>query len=128
LKYKFTSNLTKKEIIEILLNEFQFPFDVRGIEDFNWEEFYVFGPGDSKEYENLKKTQPSYKDTFKVLDIKNESNSEWVIDSKDLLAHVQRISDNKKFYLGLSEIKTLDKSSKNQRLLDDYTEWFYNNL
>lgn len=128
MKYKLTSNLTEKEIIKTLQNEFEFPFDVIGLEDFNWEEYYVFGPGDSEEYKKLKNIQPSYRDTFKVLDIKNGFNSEWVIDSKDFLAHVQRISDNKMFYLGLSEIKTLDESSKNQRLLDDYTEWFYNNL
>jgi len=128
LKHKLTSNLTEEEILEILQNEFQFPFDVIGIEDFNWEEYYVFGPGDSEEYAKLKITQPSYKDTFQVLDIKNGFYSEWVIDSKDLLAYVQRKSDNKMFYLGLSEIKTLDESSKNQRLLNDYTEWFYDNL
>jgi hypothetical protein len=26
-----------------------------GIEDFSWEEFYIFGPGDKNEYEKLKK-------------------------------------------------------------------------
>ena len=126
--YKLTSNLTEKEVFESLQSEFQFPFDVTGLEDFNWEEYYLFGPGDSKMYEKLKNIQPSYRDTFKVLDIKKGFYSEWVIDSKDFLAHAQRISDNKMFYLGLSEIKTLDKNSKNQKLLDDYTEWFYNNL
>jgi len=128
LRYKFTSSLTEKEIIETLQNEFQFPFEVTGLEDFNWEEYYVFGPGDAEDYKKLKNIQPSYKDTFMVLDIKNGFNSEWVIDSKDFLAHVKRKSDDKKFYLGLSEIKALDKNSNNQQLLDDYTEWFYNNL
>ena len=127
MTYKLTSNLTKKEVFELLQSEFQFPFDVIGIEDFNWEEYYLFGPGDPEEYEKLKNTQPSYRDTFKVLDIKKGGYTEWVIDSKDFLAHGQRISDNKKFYLGLSEIKTLNKNSKNQKLLDEYNEWFYNN-
>jgi len=47
--------------------------DVTGIEDFRWEEFYVFGPGSKKEYEQLKKTNPSF--TFKVHeseDLKNK--------------------------------------------------------
>ena len=30
------------------------PCEVTGIEDFGWEEFYVFGPGSKKEYERLK--------------------------------------------------------------------------
>ena len=128
MKYKFTSNLTEKEIIKILLNEFQFPFDVIGLEDFNWEEYYVLGPGDSDEYKKLKDTQPSYEDTFKVVDIKSGFYSEWVIDNNDFLAYAQRASDNKMFYLGLSEIKTLDENSKNQRLLDGYAEWFFNNF
>ena len=128
MKYKFTSNLTEKEIIKILLNEFQFPFDVTGLEDFNWEEYYVLGPGDSDEYKKLKDTQPSYEDTFKVVDIKSGFYSEWVIDNNDFLAYAQRASDNKMFYLGLSEIKTLDENSKNQRLLDGYADWFFNNF
>ena len=126
--HKLTSNLTEKEVFELLQSKFQFPFDVIGIEDFNWEEYYVLGPGDSEKYEKLKSTQPSYKDTFKILDIKKGFYSEWVIDSKDFLAHAQRVSDSKMFYLGLSEIKALDKNSKNQKLLDDYIRWLYNSL
>ena len=40
---------------------------VTGIEDFSWEEYYVIGPGDRKEYEELKKTRPSYTDKYEIL-------------------------------------------------------------
>jgi len=43
--------------------------DVTGIEDFRWEEYYVIGPGNPKEYERLLKNQPSYQDTFELLAI-----------------------------------------------------------
>ena len=36
----------------------QFPLEVTGIEDFDWEEFYILGPGEKKEYERLKKHNP----------------------------------------------------------------------
>ncbi len=44
---------------EYLTNNISFPFEVTGIEDFDWEEFYVLGPGSKSEYEKLKKTNPS---------------------------------------------------------------------
>lgn len=39
-------------------NNIVFPCIATGIEDFEWEEFYVLGPGDKKEYKKLKKDQP----------------------------------------------------------------------
>lgn len=30
------------------------PVEMTGVEDFDWEEFFVFGPGSKKEYEILK--------------------------------------------------------------------------
>src|SRR5437867_5652934 len=47
-----------------LKKNLRFPFEVSGIEDFRWEEFYVCGPGDAQEYKRLKKTQPSYEDRY----------------------------------------------------------------
>jgi hypothetical protein len=46
---------------------------------------------------------------------------------EDIGAKVRRISDSKKFVLGLSELKAIDKKSKNYELLDDYSVWFVNN-
>jgi hypothetical protein len=41
--------------------------ELTGIEDFRWEEFYILEPGDKKEYEELKKTKPSYQDVYKLV-------------------------------------------------------------
>ena len=111
-----------------LTKSLQLPCDVTGIEDFRWEEFYVFGPGDREEYKELCKTQPSYKDVFELMAIKTDVYSEWIMCSgEDLTAHVRRKSDGKEFYLGLSEIKAVDKKSINYPLIDDYAVWFVNN-
>src|SRR5688572_6238815 len=40
------------------------PCDVTGVEDFRWEEPYVLGVGDAREYRRLCRQQPSYLDVF----------------------------------------------------------------
>ena len=55
-----------------LKSSLQLPCDVTGIDDFRWEEFYVLGPGDPKEYEKLRREQPSFEDTFELLAIKQD--------------------------------------------------------
>lgn len=49
----------RTETIEIYKNyleiNLELPVKLTGIEDFNWEEYYIFGPGDEQEYEELKK-------------------------------------------------------------------------
>lgn len=104
------------------------PCEVTGIEDFRWEEFYVFGPGDQKEYDKLKKTKPSYTDKYELLGIDREVQSEWMLFwDDDIGARVRRISDGKKFVLGLAELKAVDKKSQNYQLLDDFSCWLVNN-
>ena len=49
------------------------PCEVTGIEDFQWEEVYVIGPGSRKEYERLKKHQPSYRDRFELVALEMEA-------------------------------------------------------
>ena len=105
----------------------QLPCNVTGIEDFRWEERYVIGPGNRKEYEQLRKNQPSYKDIFELLSIERESISEWMMYGyEDITGLVRRTSDGKEFYLGLAEIKAIDEKSVNYQLLDDYAVWFVN--
>ena len=88
----------------------QLPCDVTGIEHFRWEERYLFGPDNSKEYERLHKNQPSYKDIFELLSIERGIISEWMMfDDEDLAGLVRRKSDGKEFYLGFAEIKAIDK-------------------
>ena len=90
------------------------PCEVTGIEDFSWEEIYVFGPGDQEEYKHLKKTKPSYTDKYELLGIDKDIHSEWMIFwQKDIAARLKRISDGKEFLLGLSELKAIDKKSDN---------------
>lgn len=113
---------------EYLKTNLSLPCEVIGIEDFRWEEIYVFGPGNKKEYEQLKKTQPSYTDRYELFEIVRNAESPWAICyEEDVGACVRRISDGKKFLLGLSELEATDKKSKNYQLLDDYSVWFVNN-
>ena len=50
-----------------LKNKIQYPCLLTGSEDFSWEEPYIFGGWDRREYEKLKKTNPSYKDIFELI-------------------------------------------------------------
>ena len=104
-----------------------FPCEVTGIEDFRWEEIYVFGPGNQTEYEHLKKNNPSYTDTYMLHKLVRRTDGEWAMCyEEDLGACVRRISDGKEFILGLSELEATDDTSPNAQMLDDYSVWFVN--
>lgn len=105
----------------------QLPCEVTGTEDFRWEEPYVIGGWDPQEYKRLKKTQPSYRDKYDLLDIERGEWSEWQMFEEDLVARVRRKSDGKEFDLGLAELRVTDKKSPNFQLLDDYAVWLVNN-
>jgi len=113
---------------EHLQTSLRLPCEVTGIEDFGWEEFYVLGPGDPKEYERLRKDRPSYQDKYELLAIEKDAESEWMMFyGEDLAGHVRRKSDGQEFYLGLAEIVPVNKRSPNYQLLRDYAVWFVNN-
>ncbi|WP_347274421.1 hypothetical protein [Candidatus Kuenenia sp.] len=105
-----------------LKEHIELPCELTGIEDFDWEEYYVIGPGDQKEYERLKKTKPSYTDKYDMLSLATEVDG-WV----GILVNLKRVSDKKKFTLPLAELKATDEKSKNYQLLDNYSVWFVNN-
>jgi hypothetical protein len=111
---------------DYLAERLKLPCEVTGVEDFNWEEIYIFGPGDEEEYDQLKKTQPSHTDRYDLLGLKLDKPSEWMIVPDDIAARVRRKSDGKKFILALSELKATDRKSPNYGLLDDYSVWFVN--
>ena len=113
---------------EHLKANLQLPCEVTGVEDFRWEEPYVFGGWDQQEYERLMKTQPSYTDKYKLLEIDQDQISEWNMFSEDIVAHVRRQSDGKGFFLGLAELKVTDKKTANFQIVDDYATWLVNNL
>ena len=104
-----------------LMEKLTFPVKLTGIEDFEWEEFYVLGPGDEDEYEELKKTRPSYKDIFNMSKI-----DDYYDEHYGLFAKVTRIKDKKRFQIPLADLETVDKKTKEFQLLDDYSVWFVN--
>jgi hypothetical protein len=99
----------------------KFPVRITGIEDFDWEEFYIFCPGNEREYEILKKTRPSYTDIFSMSKIDSHYN-----DDYGLIAKVTRLSDKKHFLLPLADLKAMEKKSPEYELLQDYSIWFIN--
>ena len=98
-----------------------FPISLTGVEDFDWEEYYLLGPGDKREYERLKKTQASYTDVFIMNKISPNIDEHY-----GLFANVTRPADKKKFELPLADLKAIDKKSDDYLLLHDYSVWFIN--
>jgi hypothetical protein len=97
------------------------PIDVCGREDFSWEEFYLLGPGDKREYEELKRNQASYTDKMKLTGLAEKCNEFW-----GLFAYFTRVSDSKQFELPLADFKAVHKKSTAYDLLEDYSIWFVN--
>jgi len=100
-----------------------FPCDLTGREDFLWEEFYVFGPGDKNEYAELKKTQPSFTDTYTFMSFDDQKE-----DRDGLMVKVKRLSDHSQFVLPLADLKVIENSTPNHQLVHDYAVWFINYL
>lgn len=103
-----------------LLKHLSLPLMVTGTDDFPWEEPYVIGGWDQQKYEELKKTNPSYTDTFELQGI-GEPN-----EHEDIAAKVRRVSDGKVFEIGLSWLCCEDEDTKAHTLLDDYGYWHTN--
>ncbi|MEG4420331.1 calcium-binding protein [Microcoleus sp. LAD1_D5] len=107
--------------LEYIKQNIQLPCHVTGIEEFEWEEEYTMGYGSKKEYARLKKTQPSYTDRFTINRL-----DDFVIQEEGIFVEVQRVGDRQKFMLPLFELESVDASSPNNQLLDDYAVWFVN--
>ena len=116
------STETIAKYLHYLKENIEFPCIVTGIEDFPWEEKYVFGYGNKKEYEKLKKENPSYKDKFEILDFIEDED----YNDEQIFVSTKRLSDQKEFILELDYLKAVDKKSKNYQLLDDYSVWYVN--
>ncbi len=115
------TNENLEKYLDYLKKNLSYPCVLTGVEDFNWEEFYIFGPGDKEEYEELKRTKPSYTDRFELLEL---------LDKVDLIlgifAKVKRCSDEKIFLIPLADLKAADKKSENCQLLHDFSVWIVN--
>jgi len=94
---------------------------ITGREDFLWEEFYVFGPGEKDKYEKLKKKRASYTDEFELIDILGK-----IVEERDLIARVKRLSDGKTFDIGLSWLTAKEKKTGTYQLFDDFATWVVN--
>ena len=112
---------TLERYLDYLKQNLEMPCQVTGIEDFPWEEFYVIGPGSQKEHERLRKTRPSYMDTYELLNFDDE-----VEPDSGIFVNVHRVSDKKKFFLSLADLEATDEKSKNYQLLDNFSVWFVN--
>ncbi len=116
---KTEKNLAK--YMDYLEKNLSYPCVLTGVEDFNWEEFYIFGPGDKEEYEKLKKTKPSYTDRFELLKLLEEVDL-----ILGIIAKVKRCSDEKIFMIPLADLKAADRKSENYKLLHDFSVWIVN--
>ena len=81
---------------DYLAEHLSLPILVTGTEDFPWEEPYIIGGWDKDEYEELKKSNPSYTDDFELLSLEPPNRYE------DVMAKVRRLSDGKQFEIGVS--------------------------
>ena len=97
------------------------PCELTGIEDFSWEEYYILGPGDKKEYDELKKSRPSYHDVYDFISFDDQ-----IDDDAGLMVNVKRISDRKQFVLPLADLKATNTNSRNYQLIADYAVWYAN--
>ncbi|MFH1707123.1 MAG: hypothetical protein ABIF71_04310 [Planctomycetota bacterium] len=118
----------KLEIVfQKLSQSLKLPCDVRGREDFRWEESYIIGAGDLKKHTQLRQTRPSFLDTYELLGMENGICSEWMRFPFDIAAWVRRKSDGAEFVLGLVELTVVNQRTKNYKLLNEYSEWHDSN-
>jgi len=106
---------------EYLKEAIKSPCLLSGIEDFPWEERYVLGGWDQKEYEELKKVNPSYTDEYKLIELLEPASG-----GDEIIAKVKRLSDQKVFKIGLSWLECIDSEKENYQLIDDYSVWHVN--
>jgi len=98
------------------------PCTLTGIEDFDWEEPFLFGKGKKTEYNKLRETNPSYQDEFELISFADE-----IDEKKGVMANVKRTSDEKEFSLPLWDLKTADLKYPNYLIISDYSAWMTNN-
>ena len=109
-----------KKYLKYLKKNLAIPCLVTGVEEFEWEEYYTVGPGSQKEYQKLKKTQPSYTDEFNILKLDNKLDVE-----HGILAVLERTTDNLKFTLPLAKLEGVAEDSVDAKLLQYYGIWFF---
>ena len=115
------SDVSLKVYRSYLQEHIVMPCELTGSDDFGWEEYFILGPGDKKQYEELKKTRPSYRDIYEFM-----SFDDLIDGMAGLMVRVKRISDSKQFVLPLADLESTDEESLNYKLIDDYAYWYVN--
>ena len=110
---------TLNKYFKYLKENLELPCYLGGSEEFLWEEEYLYGSGKIKEYEELKKTNPSYTDVFILEDFQPKFD-----ETNGIMVDVKRASDNRQFTLPLAELEVSDEDSPNYNLIEDYLAWF----
>jgi hypothetical protein len=106
---------------EYLRKNLDIPCVMTGIEDFPWEERYIFGFSNQAEYESIKSNQPSNTDIHEL-----KRFEDLIDENHGIAVKVKRVIDNKRFILDLASLRATDEKTYNYTLLDDYAFWFHN--
>ena len=115
------SDETLRIFIQYIKDNMDTNCEITGIEDFEWEEYYIIGPGSKKEHKRLRKSRPSFMDTYKIIGFNDEPDEDYGI-----LVNLRRISDRKKFTLPLADLEETDKNHPSYQILHDFSVWFVN--
>jgi hypothetical protein len=113
-----------RKYLEYLKGELEMPCIVTGIESmgtFRWEERFNFG-GSKKEYEELRKTKPSFQDTYEIVEFLEKDIQEY----NAIRVKARRTTDKKEFVIGLDELRSKVETSENDALLEPYSSWYVN--
>lgn len=94
------------------------PYKLTGNGEFDWEEEYVSGGKSKKEYEKLKKHQPSYTDTFSLVQFCD-------VGTEGIMVKVERTSDRRQFILPLIDLDVTTEDPEHFELIDNYLLWFF---
>ncbi|MCT7962559.1 hypothetical protein NG791_17975 [Laspinema sp. D1] len=93
-------------------------YKLTGNGEFDWEEEYVSGGKSKKEYEKLKKQQPSYTDTFSLVQFCD-------VGTEGIMVKVERTSDRRQFILPLIDLDVTQEDPEHFELIDNYLLWFF---
>lgn len=110
-----------QKYLKYLKTAVKLPCLLTGMEDFPWEEKYILGGWDKKEYEKLKKINPSYTDEYELIEFLLPDSGD-----DEIFAKVKRTSDNKIFKIGISWLEGIDEESENYVIIDDCASWHVN--
>ncbi|MGL5194558.1 MAG: hypothetical protein ACRC8Y_13310, partial [Chroococcales cyanobacterium] len=109
-------NLTR--YLQFLKARIKPPYKLTGNGEFDWEEEYVSGGKSKKEYEKLKKYQPSYTDTFSLVQFCD-------VGTEGIMVKVERTSDRRQFILPLIDLDVTTEDPEHFELIDNYLLWFF---